>query len=160
MHDTKIYKTNYFTQRWTWTKRVFVFLFFIGLVIWWEINEEYWDFWWIKYVLFTALSIGLFLSPVDDITIDGNYFYHFRTSLWRSKSKVYKYDISTIKSIRCIGIHVPGITIKEMGYTSHLSTETNTVEMSFKDGTYKSLELGVYKKELLFYVSEIRERMS
>ena len=160
MTDNKIYKTNYFSRTWTWGKRVLIFFGFILFIMWWEMKEDTWDYWWIKYALLTGLSIGLFLSPVDDLMIDGKFFYHIRTSLLNKFNKRDKYDISTIKAIRCIGIHVPGITIQEMGHTRHFSTETNTVEITFKDGTYKSLELSVYKKELIAYVSEIRERLT
>jgi len=160
MDDIKTYKTDYFTKPWTWTKRVGLFIVFIILVTAWEIKEDPWDYWWIKYAIFGLLSVGLFLSPVDDIMVDKAFFYHIKTSLIKSRTKVDKYDISTIKSIRCLGVHVPGLSIREMAASSRqLSVETNSVEMSFKDGTYKSLELAIYKKELIFYVSKIRERM-
>jgi hypothetical protein len=51
--------------------------------------------------------------------------------------------------------------MQEMVVSSRqISVDTNTVEISFKDGTYKSLELSIYKKELIAYVSEIRDRMT
>lgn len=141
-------------------KRIGVFLVFILLVTAWEVAEDPWNYWWIKYAIFGLLSMGLFLSPVDDIMIDDRFFYHFKNSLIKSRSRVDKYDISTINSIRCLGVHVPGLTLHEVVSTHRqISVDTNTVEMSFKDGTYKSIELAVYKRELIFYVSKIRERM-
>lgn len=156
----KVLKTNYFNQSWTWYKRIGYFLFFVLLVIGWEIAEDPWSYWWIKYAILTFLSLGLFLSRVDDIGVDDKYFYHFKKSLIKSKDKVDRYEIATIKTIRCLGVHAPGLTLQEWtGTNRQLSTETNSVEMSFKDGTYKSLELAIYKKELIFFVGKIRERM-
>ena len=160
MNDIKTYKTDYFTKPWTWFKRVGLFMLFIILVTAWGIKEDPWDYWWVKYVIFGFLSVGLLLSPVDDIMVDVSFFYHIKTSLIKTRTKVDKYDISSIKSIRCLGVHVPGLSIQEMAASSRqLSVATNSVEISFKDGTYKSLELAIYKRELIFYVSKIRERM-
>ena len=161
MTGNTVYQTNYFSKPWTWGKRVLIFFGFVLFIFWWEMSEKPWDYWWIKYAIFGLLSVGLFVSPVDEIMIDKNFFYHFKKSLLKSKSKVYKYDISTINSIRCLGVHVPGLSVQEfVGSHRQISVDTNTVEISFKDGTYKSLELAIYKKELIFYVSKIRERMN
>ncbi|HNQ13591.1 MAG TPA: hypothetical protein PKM16_10325 [Bacteroidia bacterium] len=160
MKNNKTLSSDYFNKPWTWYKRLGYFLFFVLLVIAWESAEDPWDYWWIKYAILTFLSLGLFLSPVDDIAIDDNYFYHIKRSLLKSKNKVDKYDIATIKAVRCLGVHVPGLSLQEMtGTNRQLSTETNTLEITFKDGTYKSLELAIYKKELIFYAEKIRERM-
>jgi hypothetical protein len=133
---------------------------FIFFTLWWEMNENTWGYWWIKYLLFTFLSAGLFLSPVDDISVDDRYIYHFRTSLLKYFNKVDKYELSTIKSIRCLGVHVPGLSLQELvGAHRQISTSTNSVEIVFKDGTYKSLEVAIYKRELIFYLSKIRERL-
>ncbi len=160
MTDDKVLRTDYFNKSWTWYKRIGYFLFFVFLVTAWEVAEDPWDYWWIKYLILTFLSLGLFLSPVDDIAIDNMFFYHIKRSLLKSKNKIDKYDIATIKSVRCLGVHAPGLTLQEMaGPNRQLSTETNTLEITFKDGTYKSLELAIYKKELIYYAEKIRERI-
>lgn len=123
--------------------------------------ENPWDYWWIKYAIFIATSFGLFFSPVDDIAVDQKFLYHIRRSLLKTRTKVDKYEISKIKSLRCLGVHAPGLTLYEMVGTSRRPNfETNTVEITFKDDSYKSLELAIYKKELIFYVSKVRERLS
>lgn len=161
MVDNKTYKTDYFERPWTWTKRIGLFFLFVVFVTIWELSEDPWDYWWIKYAIFGLMSIGLFLSPVDDIVVDDKYFYHIKRSLLKSRTKVDKYDISTIKSIRCLGVHAPGLTVHEVvGTSRQISVETNQVEITFKDDSYKSLELAIYKKELIFYVSKIRERLT
>lgn len=161
MTNKKLITTDYFNQPWTWYKKIGYFLFFLTIAMAWELSEDPWDYWWIKYAILTFFTLGLFLSPIDDIALDDQYFYHIRRSLLKSLDKVIKYDISTIHTIRCLGVHVKGLSMHEMvGTNRQLSTETNTVEISFKDGTYKSLELAIYKKELIFYVEQIRERMS
>ena len=160
MTDNTLLKTNHFNRPWTWWKRSFIFFGLVIFIMWWEIKEDTWDYWWIKYVVLATLSAGLFLSPVDDIMLDDNFFYHIRTSLLDKFSNVTRYDISTINSVRCLGVHAPGITLQEMSKTNRqLSSETNTLEISFKDGTYKSLELAIYKRELLVYTEKIRERI-
>jgi len=152
--------TDYYNKPWTWYKRFGYFLLFVFFVTVWESAEDPWDFWWIKYAILTFFSLGLLLSPVDDIAIDDRYFYHIKRSLLKSKNKINKYEISTINSVRCLGVHVPGLSVQEMvGTNRQLSPETNTIEISFKDGTYKSLELAIYKKELIFYAEKIREQM-
>ena len=160
MTDDKVLSTDYFHKSWTWYKRLGYFMFFVFLVTAWEIAEDPWDFWWIKYAILTFLSLGLLLSPVDDIAIDDTNFYHIKRSLLKFKDKIDKYDLTTIKSVRCLGVHVPGLSLQEMvGTNRQLSTETNTIEITFKDGTYKSLDLAIYKKELIFYAEKIRERL-
>jgi hypothetical protein len=78
----KIYKTDYFAQPWTWIKRAGIFIVFIILVTGREVAEDPWDYWWLKYVIFIFLSVGLFLSPVDDIMIDDR----LKTEPYRSVS--------------------------------------------------------------------------
>jgi hypothetical protein len=99
MGDFKMYKTNYFTQPWTWIKRVAVFGIFVILVIAWELNEQPWEYAWIKYVIFGLLSIGLFLSPVDDIMVDKAFFYHLKTSLLKAKTKVHAFGYVNMAEI-------------------------------------------------------------
>src|SRR5882724_5247725 len=160
MTDDPVSKTDYFSKPWTWYKRSGYFLVFVFLAVAWEIAEDPWDYWWIKYALLIFISLGLLLSPVDDIAVDDRYFYHIKRSVMKSRNKNDKYDISTINSIRCLGVHVPGLSPHEIAGTNRqLSTETNTVEISFKDGSYKSLELAIYKNELIFFVEKIRARM-
>jgi len=159
MNSKESLRTDYFNQPWTWYKKIGYFLIFILFATAWEISEDPWDYWWIKYAILIFFSLGLFLSPIDDIAVDDQFFYHIRRSLLKSRNRVIKYDLSTIQSIRCLGIHVKGFSVHELAGTNHqVSNETNTLEISFKDGTSISLELAIYKKELIFYAEQVRKR--
>ena len=125
----------------------------------WEFAEPVSGFWWIKYLLLIFLSTAVLISPIDDLGIDSNYFYHFKTSIIKALNKTDKYELSKIKSIRCLGVHVPGPSLLEMATNRYQGGHTNTIEISFKDGSYKSIEVGVYKKELVSYISKVREVM-
>ena len=37
---------------------------------------------------------------------------------------------------------------------------TNTIEMSFKDNSYKSLEVGVYKEDIIEILQKVQELMT
>jgi hypothetical protein len=160
MSDGKTYRSNYYKTPFTWIKRSAIFIIFVSLVIAWETAEDPWNFWWIKYAIFIFLSLGLIFSPVDDLMVDEQHLFHFKTSLWNGRSRVFKYEIANILAIRCTGVHERGLTLSEYFSQRGTGTDTNTIEITFKDGSYKSLEVAIYKKELIFYTSKVRERMS
>lgn len=112
------------------------------------------------YVGFILLSAALLLSPIDDLAVDNTYFYHIRTSFLPLFSQTYRYEISKPNTIRCVGVHVPGVTVREMTTRRYQGGYTNTIEMSFKDGSYKSIEVSVYKEELVEILTKIQELMS
>ena len=59
-----------------------------------------------------------------------------------------------------MGVHVPGITMREMTTRRYQGGHTNTIEMSFKDNSYKSLEVGVYKEDIIEILQKVQELMT
>jgi hypothetical protein len=152
-------ETNYYSSAWVWIKRLAIWLAALFILLVWDFSDmpPYGKFAvYLGFILFSAI---LLLSPVDDLAVDGKYFYYIRTSFLHVFSRTTRYEISTLNSIRCVGVHAPGITIGEMTTRRYQGGYTNTIEMSFIDGSYKSLEVGVYKQELIEILQKVHELM-
>jgi hypothetical protein len=155
-----ILETDYYSDTWVWFKRFLVVFVALIIPISWDFSDmpPYGQF--AVYLGFILLSVVIFLSPIDDLAVDHNYFYHIRTSFLPIFSRTYRYKISTLRTIRCVGVHVPGITMREMTTKRYQGGYTNTIEMSFSDGSYKSIEVGVYKEELIEILAKVQEQMT
>jgi len=149
-----IYKTNYFHRSWTWVKRGMVLLYFIMMILYSELAYPGGLVW--KCSFFITCGIFLFLKPKDDLAIDAKYFYHLRTSIQPFFSRIDKYEIGKIKSIRVGGIYSRQFEIMELlgfGFS-------NSIEIIFKNNSSIILNLPIYKKELVFLVAKVRELMA
>jgi hypothetical protein len=154
-----ILETDYYTNTWVWLKRFAALLVALIIFFSWDFSDmpPYGQF--AVYVGFILLLSALFLSPIDDLAVDSRYLYHIRTSFLPIFSRIYRYEISTLHTIRCIGVHVPGPTMREMTTRRYQGGYTNTIEMSFKDNSYKSFEVGVYKQDIVEILMKVQELM-
>jgi hypothetical protein len=154
-----ILETNYYTSTWVWFKRLAALLVALIVFFSWDFSDmpPYGQF--AVYVGFILILTALFLSPIDDLAVDNTYLYHIRTSFLPLFSRTHRYEISTLSTIRCVGVHVPGPTIREMTTRRYQGGYTNTIEMSFKDTSYKSFEAGVYKEDILEILLKVQELM-
>jgi hypothetical protein len=155
-----ILETSYYTNEWVWFKRLGAMAAILIVFFVWDFSDmpPYGQF--AVYVGFIFLLTALFLSPIDDIAVDQKYFYHIRTSFLPLFSRTYRYEISKLNTIRCVGVHVPGITMREMTTRRYQGGHTNTIEMSFKDNSYKSLEVGAYKEDIIEILQKVQELMT
>jgi hypothetical protein len=153
-------ETDYYTSTWVWFKRFAAFFVAWIIPLSWDFSDmpPYGQF--AVYLGFILFSTVLLLSPIDDLAVDTKYFYHIRTSFLPLFSRTYRYEISKLSTIRCVGVHVPGVTVNEMTTRRYQGGYTNTIEMSFTDGGYKSIEVGVYKEELVEILSKVQELMN
>ncbi len=155
-----ILETSYYTDAWVWLKRVGALCIMLLIFFAWDFSDMplYGQF--AVYVGFILLFTALFLSPIDDLAVDQKYFYHIRTSFLPIFSRTYRYEISKLSTIRCVGVHVPGVTMREMTTRRYQGGYTNTIEMSFKDNSYKSLEVGAYKEDIIEILQKVQELMN
>jgi hypothetical protein len=156
---TYIFETDYYTSTWVWFKRFLTLLVALIIFLSWDFSDmlPYGQF--AIYVGFILLLTVVLLSPIDDLAVDHKYFYHIRTSFLPLFSRTYRYEISTLSTIRCVGVHVPGVTVREMTTKRYQGGYTNTIEMSFSNGSYKSIEVGVYKQDILECLIQVQQSM-
>lgn len=149
--ENYILKTNYFGRFWTWLKRGLVLLSLILGVIYFELVYPGGLLW--KGLFLLSFSLYIFLRPTDDLAVDKRYFYHFKRSIQPTFSRTVKYDIERIKSIKVGGIYSPQFEIMELLGTGF----SNTIEITFVDNSSVTLNLPIYKKELVKIVLKIKE---
>ena len=146
-----LYKTNYFNRPWTWIKRMLVFCFFVGLMVYFEYRDAGEIHW--KYLFLLVCAIVLLLFPKDDLAIDGRYLYHFRRSIVPIFSRTKMYELKEIKVIRTAGVYSRQFEIMELlGYGF-----SNSIEMIFKDDSSVTLNLPIYKSDLTKIVFKAKE---
>lgn len=85
----------------------------------------------------------------DDIALDEHKLFHLRTSLIPKFTKVDMYELSALTSIRCGGIHSDRWeTIDILNGFGRNGGFSNTVEMSFRDGSSKNIDLTIDRDQL------------
>ena len=111
-------------------------------------------------LLLAGLVIFYFIAkPKDDLAVTNKLLLHIKRSAIRRFTKIDKYKIYELKSIRCGGIHTDGWELVDFfnggGYQGGYY---NTIEMTFNDGRSKSLELSIDRKKLDHIVKLIYEQ--
>lgn len=102
----------------------------------------------LKIVFISLITFFFIAKPVDDLGINENYLFHIKKSVVSGFTKVDKYKLSSVKSIRCGGIYSDKWELVDFfggGGTSKGSMRGhgNTIEMSFVDGSSTSIELPI-----------------
>lgn len=141
-----LYKTNYFQRRWTWARRLFAMTFLGVGALFLPLGE---DLQFINIIIVVLVVFYFIAKPKDDLAVTEETLFHIKRSVIRGFTRIDKYRISELTSIRCGGIHNDGWELVDFfngggdsgGYY-------NTIEMSFKDGKSKSLELAIDRKKL------------
>lgn len=143
--DSYIFRTHYFERPWTWIRRGLALIVLIVAVFFIPIDNNH----YLRSALILAITFGLIAKPKDDLAISRQYLFYFRKSLVPMFSKVDKYKIEDILSIRCRGVHSDSWELVDIfnggGSTGGLR---NSVEMSFKDGSSQSFEWTIDRKKL------------
>lgn len=155
MNNEFIDRTNYFYRTWTWLKTMGIIGFFTLLFLSWESIDEGSEYSWIKYLIYIILVFAT--APVDDLAVDNNNFYYFKTSILPVLSKVTKFEIVKIKSIRAGGKHTEGSDILQ--FLTMNGGGRNTIEITFIDDSYRSLDVAIYKKDMQTIISIVKEYM-
>lgn len=88
-------------------------------------------------------------KPKDDLAVTDEFLLHIKRSAIKSFTRIDKYKIFELTSIRCGGIHTDGWELVDFfNGGGNTGGYYNTVEMSFSDGRAKSLELAIDRKKL------------
>ncbi len=151
-----LYRTNYFKREWTWVRRGFA-IFLLGIAaLYFPLDDE------LRYLnfIFTGLICFYFISkPKDDLAVTNKALLHIKRSLIKRFTRIDKYEISEIKSIRCGGIHSDGWELVDFfNGAGNMGGYSNTVEITFSNGKSKSLGLAIDRKKLDHIVKIIYEQ--
>lgn len=133
---------------------VIVFIIVFGMLLWNSLDSGS-HYSWVKYPIGIFLIIAIVTAPIDDLAIDDNHFYHFRTSLLPMLSKVKKYEIGKIKNIRSGGMLTQ--TMDALEFFTFRGGRRNTIEITFTDDSYKSLDVVIYREELTKILTTVKE---
>jgi hypothetical protein len=157
MTNEFINRTDYFNRKWTWLKTIGIIAFFTLLLFSWESMDEGSEYSWLRYLIYVILVFAFATAPIDDLAVDKNHFYYFRTSIIPILSEVTKYEIIKIKSIRAGGRHTEGSDILQ--FLTMNGGGRNTIEITLVDDTYRSLDVAIYKKDMQVIISKVKEQM-
>ncbi|MTI29245.1 hypothetical protein E1171_00300 [Cytophagales bacterium RKSG123] len=107
------------------------------------------EFQFIKLVLVGLIIFYIIAKPKDDLAVTREFLLHIKRSAITKFSRIDKYKISAMTSIRCGGIHTDSWELVDFfNGGGNSGGHSNTVEMSFKNGESKSLQLSIDRKKL------------
>ena len=145
--------TNYFKHPLTWVKRALGFSLIIIFVTYLELTYPGGLFW--KGFLLFVSGLYFALMPKDDLAIDDEYLYHLKRSILPFFSRTDKYKISRIKSLGIGGANSTEFEIQDILGSGF----SNSLEITFKDNSSRILNLRIYKEDLVFIASKVKELM-
>lgn len=112
----------------------------------------------LKFIVSGLVIFYFIAKPKDDIAVTNKLFLHIRRSAIARFTRIDKYEISELTSIRCGGIHTDGWELVDFfNGGGNTGGYFNTVEMSFKNGDSRSLELAIDRKKLDHMINLIYE---
>ena len=158
MNSEFINRTNYFNKPWTWVKTIAIVGFITLLLLSWQLMDEGGKYSWIRYLISIIIVFSIATAPIDDLAVDKQYFYYFRTSILPFFSKVTKFEISQIKSIRAGGRHTESSDIFQ--FLTMNGGGRNTIEITLIDDSYRSLDVAIYRKDVQMIVLKVKELMT
>ncbi|HET8859443.1 hypothetical protein [Marivirga sp.] len=141
-----IFQTYNFYRLWTWTKRVCAILLIIASIYLVD-NPDFTLT--IKTVIAFLLSGLIIIQRKHDLAVDENNLYLFKTSIVKRLTKIDKYPISEIKSIRASGWHSDRWEIIDTFNGGANSGGNYTdVEIDFINRTSFSESLSIHRKDI------------
>jgi hypothetical protein len=145
-----LYRTNYFKSEWTWIRRSFAMLILGGGAFLLPFEPE------LQFLnpLFAGIVIFFFIAkPKDDLAVTKNLLLHIKRSAIPIFTRIDKYDISDIKSIRCGGIYSEKWELLSGGKVA-----PNTLELTLSNNRSKSLDFTIDRKKLDLIVKLVYEQ--
>lgn len=141
-----IFQTYNFYRLWTWTKRVFAILLIIASI--YLIDNPDFTF-TIKTAIAFLLSGLIIIQRKDDLAVDEKNLYLFKISIVKRLTKIYRYPIREIKSIRASGWHSDRWEIIDgfNGLGSSGGNYTN-IEIDFINRTSCSDSVSIHRKDI------------
>ena len=141
-----LFKTDYFHRDWTWVKRGLIMMVLNMGILALPMESPY-GYW--KVILILLITTFLLLRPVDDLALDRDTLYHIRKSVFSRFTRIDRYDLDRLQSLRVRGVHSDKWEIVGLldGVGANRAT-FNSLEMSFNDGISRSLDLAVGRDQI------------
>jgi hypothetical protein len=147
-----IYRTYYLHRAWTWIRRVAVTIILSFAVLSTQVDE---DIAFAKWILIVAISVFFLVKPKDDIALDQTHFYYIQNSIFKPFTKITRFKLAEIHSLRSGGIHSDTWELVDIfNGSGNMGGHSNTVEIIFKDDRSKSIDLSINKKSLTYIVKQ------
>lgn len=126
-------------------KRAFlIILLNIGILIFPLEDAALW-----KLMASMLITFYLITKPQDDLAINEDYIFHIQESVISKFSRIDKYRLPDLTSIRCGGIHSDKWELIDFfNGSGNNGGYSNTVEMTFRNGSSKSLDLAISRDKL------------
>jgi len=145
-NNTYLFHTDYFHRTWTWIRRAAVIaVLSLGIIIW-NVDDETLV---MKPILISIVVFYFVTKQKDDVAVSLEYFFHIKRSVLPVFTRIDKYKLEDVISIRCGGIHTDRWELVDFfngGGT--MGGYSNKIEMTFKDDSSKSLDLRISRDNL------------
>lgn len=153
-HRTLIVRTNTFGHYWTWIKRSILLgiILFVLLLVYVDGDHVL-----LGYVLAIVSCFVIFSIPKDDVALDRKYFYHVKKSLVPFFTTSSRVEIEKIKSIKCQGTYSKEYDLLAFLSFGQLYQAVNSVDITFKDNSSHSFNVGIYRDDLDHVIYKVRE---
>jgi hypothetical protein len=150
-----LYRTTYFQREWTWIRRIFAMIFLGIGALFLPLGD---DLQFVKFIAAGVVVLYFLVKSKDDLAVTNEALLHIKKSVVNIFTRVDQYKLSELASIRCGGIHSDGWELVDFFNGAGTSGGYyNTVEMIFKNGDSKSLQLSIDRKKLDTIVKIIYE---
>lgn len=147
-----INKTNYISKTSTWTFKTIGVLIILGLLFNFDVGFDS----YLIIVLAIILAIIVIVARVNDIGVDEKYFYHIRNSIIPILTKVDKFEIEKMKSIRWKG-HTSKFQ-RYFGRRTMLGIDYG-IEISFTDDSSMSLDISMDRNDIDRILNVVKENI-
>lgn len=150
------YHTDYFSQPWTWVKRVAEALLVIGFIYWIDLREmEQTSILGVGYIFAGISALYLLLRPMDELALDREKLYYLQKSVIPFFNRQREYKISEIKKINSAGVLTPVMAVGLMPAKLCRSK----LEITTKDGLLERRHLTISQREVNKIVAEVSAMM-
>jgi hypothetical protein len=147
-----IKQTNYINRTGTWTLKSIGVLIIIGLLLNFDVGLDS----YLLIALAIVLAIVIVIARVNDIGVDNKYFYHIRNSIIPTLTKVDKFEIEKMNSIRW-----KGYKSKLQRYYGRRTMQgiDYGIEISFTDDSSVSLNISMDHKDMDRILNVVKEQI-
>ena len=117
----------------------------------WNLDEQMFA---LKTILILLIVFIFLTKQKDEVAISKEYFYHIKRSVLPVFTRVKKYRLEDIISMRCSGVHNDTWELVDLfGAGGNMRGQSNMMEMTFKNGSSTSLDLRIGRDNLNKIVS-------
>jgi hypothetical protein len=114
------------------------------------------EYGYVRYLVILLIALVVLIAQKDDLAVDQYYFYHIRTSLVPFLTRIEKYEIAKMESIRARAFKSE---FWEYFGRGSLRGTADGIEITFIDNNSISLDVRIYKDELTPIIDLVKEKM-